>query len=98
MVDLTTLNEWKNSKGIHQPIQIIPTTDLTYGISRPQSWWDKHPLHRERYEKIKESIKTEGLQKPLEINKDMTVEMGNQRLKALRELGVEKAPCVWYKL
>ena len=97
MTDLTTLDQWKNSKGI-QPMQVIPTDDLTYGVNRPQSWWDKHPLHKERYEKVKESIKTEGLQKPLEINKDMTVEMGNQRLKALRELGVEEASCVWYKL
>ena len=97
MVDLTTLNEWKNSKGI-QPMQVIPTDDLTYGVNRENDWWDQHPLHMERYEKVKESIKTEGLQKPLEINKDMTVETGNQRLKALRELGVEKAPCVWYEL
>ena len=83
---------------------MMSTTDLNFGINRPQSWWNEHHEHRHIYEGIRESIKNEGLQKPLEIyngifdgQSGIFVEIGNQRLKALLELGIPEAPCVWLK-
>ena len=49
------------------------------------------------FEEIKESIKNEGMKKPLEVTIDKrghVVEVGNQRLKALLELGITTAPCI----
>ena len=101
MNTLTKGSEWKNDYGI-QPIMIIPTTELKFGIKRPQSWWDDHPIHRRRYEELRESIKNEGLKTPLQVyngtfdgTKGLFVHIGNQRLKALIELGITEAPCVW---
>ena len=75
----------------------IPTADLLFGVSRPPSWWDKHPDFVEEYKKVRESIKTSGLKKPLEVkktNKGYVVEVGNQRLQALLDLGITTAPCI----
>ena len=98
---LTKGSEWKSSKSI-QPIMMIPITKLMFGIKRPQSWWDEHPIHRRRYAEVRESIKNEGLKRPLEVyngtfdgTEGLYVEFGNQRLKALIELGITEAPCVW---
>ena len=88
--------QWKNASGIY-PVKNIPTADLVFGVSRPQRWWDEHPEHRKAFEKIRESIKTEGLKKPLEVkrmNKGLVVETGNQRLQALLDLGIPTAPCI----
>ena len=46
---------------------------------------------------MRESIKTDGLKKPLEVqktNKGYVVEVGNQRLQALLDLGITTAPCI----
>ena len=89
-------SQWKNASGIY-PVKSIPTTDLVFGVSRPPRWWEEHPEHRNVFEKIRESIKTEGLKKPLEVkrtNKGLVVETGNQRLQALLDLGITTAPCV----
>ena len=101
MTQLIEGTEWKDSKSI-QPIMMIPITKLMFGIKRPQSWWDDHPIHRRRYAEVRESIKNEGLKRPLEVyngvfdgTKGLIVAMGNQRLKALLELGITEAPCVW---
>ena len=90
-------SEWKDSKSI-QPIMMIPITKLMFGIKRPQSWWDVHPIHGRRYAEVRESIKNEGLKRPLEVfngTEGLIVAMGNQRLKALIELGITEVPCVW---
>ena len=89
-------SQWKNASGIY-PVKSIPTTDLVFGVPRPPRWWAKHPEHRKVFEKIRESIKTEGLKKPLEVkqtNKGLVVETGNQRLQALLDLGIPTAPCI----
>jgi|TARA_Y100000310_G_C20263429_1_gene614683 ParB-like chromosome segregation protein Spo0J len=78
-------------------IHTIPTADLLFGVPRPPRWWAEHPEHRKEFEKIRESIKTEGLKKPLEVIKTkrgLVVEIGNQRLQALLDLGIPTAPCV----
>ena len=78
-------------------IHTIPTADLLFGVPRPPRWGAEHPEHRKEFEKIRESIKTEGLKKPLEVIKTkrgLVVEIGNQRLQALLDLGIPTAPCV----
>jgi ParB-like chromosome segregation protein Spo0J len=78
-------------------IHNILTADLVFGIPRPPRWWVEHPEHRKVFEGIRESIKTEGLKKPLEVkrtNKGLVVEVGNQRLQALLDLGITTAPCI----
>ena len=75
----------------------IPTADLVFGVSRPQSWWDEHPDFVKEYKKVRESIKIDGLRKPLEVkktNQGYVVEVGNQRLQALLDLGITIAPCI----
>ena len=75
----------------------IPTADLVFGVSRPQSWWDEHPDFVKEYKKVRESIKIDGLRKPLEVkktNQGYVVEVGNQRLQALLDLGITTAPCI----
>ena len=77
-------------------IRNMPTADLLFGVSRPQSWWDEHPDFVKEFKKVRESIKTEGLKKPLEVqktNKGYVVEVGNQRLQALLDLGIPIALC-----
>ena len=63
---------------------VLPTADLVFGVPRPQRWWDEHPEHRKIFEGIRESIKMEGMKKPLEVlfdpRKGYVVEVGNQRL------------------
>jgi len=89
-------HQWKDDTGIY-PVKSISTTDLVFGVPRPPRWWAEHPEHRKEFEKIRESIKTEGLKKPLEVkrtNKGLVVETGNQRLQALLDLGITTAPCV----
>ena len=75
----------------------IPTADLIFGVSRPKGWWDKHPEFVKEFKKVRESIKTEGLKKPLEVRKTKqgyVVEVGNQRLQALLDLGITIVPCI----
>ena len=75
----------------------IPTADLIFGVSRPPSWWNEHPEFVEEFKKVRESIKTDGLKKPLEVqktNKGYVVEVGNQRLQALLDLGITTSPCI----
>ena len=78
-------------------IHNISTADLVFGVSRPPKWWAEHPEHRKEFEKIRESIKNEGLKKSLEVKrtkKGLVVEVGNQRLQALLDLGITTAPCI----
>ena len=77
---------------------ILKVKQLSYGVSRPQSWWDGHPDAEAEYQKIKESISKEGIKNPLVIRSDRkigwVVEVGNQRLRAANELGIDKVECV----
>ena len=78
-------------------IRNIPTADLLFGVSRPQGWWDEHPDFVEEFKKVRESIKIDGLKKPLEVqktNEGYVVEVGNQRLQALLDLNIPIAPCI----
>ena len=78
-------------------IRNIPTADLLFGVSRPPRWWNEHPEFVKEFKKVRESIKTDGLKKPLEVqktNKGYVVEVGNQRLQALLDLGITTAPCI----
>jgi|TARA_R100000656_G_scaffold4338_1_gene6078 hypothetical protein len=78
-------------------IRNIPTADLLFGVSRPPRWWNEHPEFVVEFKKVRESIKTDGLKKPLEVqktNKGYVVEVGNQRLQALLDLGITTAPCI----
>ena len=71
--------------------------ELVFGVSRPQQWWDEHPDQETIFQDIKESIKNNGMEKPLEVTMDKrgyVVEVGNQRLRALVELGITTAPCL----
>jgi hypothetical protein len=89
-------SQWKDATGIY-PVKNIPTADLLFGAYRPQMWWDEHPEHRKIFEEIRESIRTDGLKKPLEVkrtNKGLVVETGNQRLQALLDIGITTAPCI----
>ena len=75
----------------------LPVKELVFGVSRSQSWWDEHPKQQKIFEEIKESIKNEGMKKPLEVTIDKrghVVEVGNQRLRALLDLGITTAPCL----
>jgi len=75
----------------------LPVKELVFGVNRPQSWWDEHPEQQGIFEDIKESIKNEGMKKPLEVTIDKrghVVEVGNQRLRALLDLGMATAPCI----
>jgi|1_EtaG_2_1085319.scaffolds.fasta_scaffold184754_2 hypothetical protein len=80
----------------------LPTADLVFGVSRPQIWWDEHPEFRVVFEGIRESIKTVGMKKPLEVTlcpeKGYIVDVGNQRLQALLDLGIPTALCIVTKI
>ena len=71
--------------------------ELVFGVIRPQRWWNEHPEQQKIFEDIRESIKNEGMEKPLEVTVDKrgyVVEVGNQRLRALLDLGMATAPCI----
>jgi len=75
----------------------LSVKELVFGVNRPQQWWDEHPIQQKIFEDIKESIKNNGMKKPLEVTIDKrgyVVEVGNQRLKALLELGMTIVPCL----
>jgi len=76
----------------------LPVKELLFGVNRPQQWWDEHPEQEKIFKDIKTSIKNDGMKKPLEVTKDKNgryvVEVGNQRLRALQELGITTAPCL----
>ena len=75
----------------------LPVKELVFGVNRPQSWWDEHPEQQKIFEEIKESIKNEGMKKPLEVivnKRGHVVEVGNQRLRALLELCITTASCI----
>ena len=75
----------------------LPVKELVFGVNRPQSWWNEHPEQQKIFEDIKESIKNDGMEKPLEVTVDKrgyVVEVGNQRLRALLELGIPTASCI----
>ena len=78
-------------------VRNIPTSELLFGVPRPPKWWAEHPEHRKVFDEIRESIKTDGLKKPLEVKqtkKGLVVEVGNQRLQALLDLEITIAPCI----
>ena len=75
----------------------LPVKELVFGVNRPQQWWDEHPEQQKIFEDIRESIKNEGMEKPLQVTMDKrgyVVEVGNQRLRALLDLGMITAPCL----
>jgi len=75
----------------------LSVKELSFGVKRPQRWWDEHPDQQKIFEEIKESIRNNGMEKPLKVTKNKqgyVVEVGNQRLKALLELGIATAPCL----
>ena len=76
---------------------ILPIKDLQFGVHRPKSWWLKHPKSQKMLQKIITSIQKEGLRNPLTVIKQQNkyiVEVGNQRLQALIDLGIEKVNCI----
>ena len=78
-------------------MQFLAVKELLFGVKRPQRWWDEHPKQQKIFEEIKESIRNNGMEKPLKVIKNKqgyVVEVGNQRLKALLELGIATAPCL----
>ena len=75
----------------------LSVKELVFGVNRPQSWWDEHPKQQKIFKEIKESIKNDGMKMPLQVTKDKrgyVVEVGNQRLKALLDLGITTAQCL----
>jgi len=50
------------------------------------------PLSREEYQALKESIKENGVQVPIELDSEGNVLDGHHRLKACKELGIEDYP------
>ena len=76
----------------------LSVKDLVFGVNRPQRWWNEHPKQQKIFEDIKESIKNDGMKKPLKVivdkNGKYVVEVGNQRLRALLDLGMTTAPCL----
>ncbi len=73
--------------------------ELLYGVNRNKNWWEKYPRRIKMLNKITESIKNEGLKNLLIVNetlKGYVVEVGNQRLQALNNLGIKKAKCILY--
>ena len=75
----------------------IDISELKFGVNRPQSWWDKRPKAVKMKKKLLRSIQKEGLRNPLSVrenDKGYVVEVGNQRLQALIDLGIQKVPCV----
>ena len=75
----------------------LSVKELVFGVNRPQQWWDEHPKQQKIFEDIRESIKNDGMEKPLQVTIDKSgyvVEVGNQRLRALLDLGMATAPCI----
>ena len=76
----------------------LSVKELVFGVNRPQQWWDEHPEQQKIFEDIRESIKNNGMEKPLEViaekNRGYVVEVGNQRLRALLDLGMTTALCL----
>ena len=76
----------------------LSVKELVFGVNRPQQWWEEHPEQQKIFEGIRESIKNDGMEKPLEVtvekNRGYVVEVGNQRLRALLDLGMTTAPCL----
>ena len=75
----------------------IPIKDLQFGVHRPASWWVKHPKAKQMQEKMRKSIQKEGLRNPLTVTMQKgkyTVEVGNQRLQALKDLQANTVPCI----
>ena len=40
---------------------ILKTSDLNYGVNRPQEWWDDHPEFEAEYQLIKKNIAEKGI-------------------------------------
>ena len=75
----------------------VDISKLKFGVNRPQSWWDQRPNAVKMKNDLKESIQKKGIRNPLSVrenDKGYVVEVGNQRLQALKELGIQKVPCV----
>jgi len=78
----------------------LSVKELVFGVNRPRQWWNEHPKQQKIFEDIKESMRNNGMEKPLKVIKDKrgyVVEVGNQRLKALLELDITTAPCLVYE-
>jgi DNA modification methylase len=63
-------------------------------ISELKEWEDNpRTISESRYERLKESIKKRGFHDIIKIDEKNVVLSGNQRLKALKELGYEEVEC-----
>ena len=58
-------------------------------------FWDKNPrqISKENYERLKQRIIDRGFHDVLKLDENNVVLSGNQRLKALRELGFKEIDC-----
>ena len=77
--------------------ETLPISALKFGVHRPPSWWAKHPHAKQMLEKIRVSIRQEGMRNPLTVvknSKGYVVEVGNQRLQALLDLKMHMAACI----
>ena len=75
----------------------VDISKLKFGVNRPQSWWDQRPNAVKMKNDLKESIQKKGIRNPLSVrenDKGYVVEVGNQRLQALKELGIQKVTCL----
>ena len=75
----------------------VDISKLKFGVNRPQSWCDQRPNAVKMKNDLKESVQKKGIRNPLSVrenDKGYVVEVGNQRLQALKELGIQKVPCV----
>jgi hypothetical protein len=72
----------------HWKIEKRKVNDLKFYPGNPRK------ISKEMLEKLKNSIREFGAVEPLVINKQNEVIGGNQRLKALQELGIEEVDCI----
>ena len=75
-------------------------TDLTWHIKKRKlselKYWDKNPrqISKENYERLKQRIIERGFHDVLKLDENDVVLSGNQRLRALIELGVKETNCI----
>nr|DAX89296.1 MAG TPA: ParB protein [Caudoviricetes sp.] len=66
---------------------------LNYPIDKIKgAEYNPRVISNEQFEKLKDSIKTLGVIKPVIINKDGTIVAGHQRTKAMKSVGLKETP------
>jgi hypothetical protein len=73
----------------------VDVSKLKFGVDRSKQWIDEHPKFLIMQDRLKKSILTEGLKNPLIINDDYVVQIGNQRLLAIIDLGLQEVECIF---